>query len=275
MKRSIFIGFDPGEFVAFALARFSLVRHMKRQIPVFGLLLPVMQELGLYNRPTEMYEGQLWDKISEAPMSTEHACSRFLVKELARDGWAMFCDGDVLFRKDVNFLFDQLDPKYAVYCVHHKYAPTSSVKKDGQMQTVYPRKNWSSVFVINCNHPANVALTVEIINKIPGRDLHRFCWLNDDEIGELNPEWNFLVGHTDQQIDPAIVHFTEGLPNVSGYENVQYADEWWRELRMWAIGTWASEIKSSPPASRAAHLRAGNGSLSVMAGAYIGTTTRR
>jgi hypothetical protein len=48
--------------------------------------------------------------------------------------------------------------------------------------------------LFNCDHPSNKKLTVEMINTLPGRDLHRFCWLEDDEIGELDPGWNWLVG---------------------------------------------------------------------------------
>ena len=106
---------------------------------------------------------------------------------------------------------------------------------DGQAQTQYERKNWSSVMVFNVDHPANAQLTPAMVNALPGRDLHRFCWLEDDQIGELAPEWNFLVGHTDPSVEPKIVHFTEGGPWMSGYENVAYADEWrrqlWRELK--------------------------------------------
>jgi hypothetical protein len=32
--------------------------------------------------------------------------------------------------------------------------------------------------VFNCDHPANRALTLDLINTVPGRDLHRFCWLD-------------------------------------------------------------------------------------------------
>lgn len=105
---------------------------------------------------------------------------------------------------------------------------------DGQEQTRYARKNWSSVMLFNLAHTSNQNLTVDLVNSVPGRDLHRFCWLQDDEIGELEPEWNFLVGHTDPSINPKIVHFTEGTPNLPGYENVPFADEWMMERNRWA-----------------------------------------
>jgi hypothetical protein len=108
---------------------------------------------------------------------------------------------------------------------------------DGQKQTQYPRKNQSSVMLINCDHPANKALTIEAINTLPGRDLHRFAWLDDAEIGELPVECNYLVGVSKlpDGVLPKIVHFTRGLPDMAGYENQDYAEEW-RTLMPYAVG---------------------------------------
>jgi len=64
--------------------------------------------------------------------------------------------------------------------------------------------------------------------------LHRFCWLEDEEIGELDPAWNYLVGHTKDVPDPHLVHFTDGVPFMKGYEHCEYADEYRRELELWA-----------------------------------------
>lgn len=235
MDRSIYIGFDPREEVAFGVARRSLLRHLTSPIPVHALVLGHLQARGLYTRPTHRRCGRLIDALSirddyDGSISTEHANARFLVPHLAGSGWAMFMDGDVLVRADVSKLFGTLDPKYAVYCVKHHYIVTSNLKMDAQVQTDYARKNWSSVKVYNCDHPANKALTVPLINALPGRDLHRFCWLDDRDIGELGPEWNWLVGHSNPAIDPKIVHFTDGVPDMTGYENVPFADEWRAEF---------------------------------------------
>jgi lipopolysaccharide biosynthesis glycosyltransferase len=169
--------------------------------------------------------------ISDAPMSTEFAISRFLVPHLAHDGWALFLDADMLALGDLAQLFDAADERFAIMCVKHDYAPTATMKMDGQQQTLYARKNWSSLMLFNCDHPANAALTVEMINTLPGRDLHRFCWLDDSLIGALDPKWNWLVGHSSPEIEPAIVHFTEGGPWFPGFENVPYANAWRTELQ--------------------------------------------
>lgn len=237
--RSVWIGYDPREAAAFAVARYTLNKNCTQQIQVRGLVLDDLMAVGLYKRPTETRinsdgHKQLWDVISEAPMATQFSISRFLVPRLAKQGWAMFEDCDVLHRGNVARLFDLCDPSKAVMCVQHKHDPKKTVKMDGQEQTRYARKNWSSVMIFNCDHEANARLTVEMVNTLPGRDLHAFCWLKDDEIGSLPQEWNWLAGYSDPNIDPKIVHHTDGAPFMPGYENAPYADEWRKALNQWA-----------------------------------------
>jgi len=242
---SFWIGFDIREAAAFAVARES-IRRYNRHLPVCGLVLPELQAAGLYKRPTERKLGKMWDVISDAPMSTEFAISRFLVPTLctmrnsyvSRGDWAIFMDCDVMVRTHPSELRRLLvDDSKAVYCVKHEHVPTGLPKKmDDQIQTSYPRKNWSSVMAFNLAHPANKALDTEMINTFPGRDLHRFCWLKDDEIGELPPEWNYLVGHTElpEDREPKLVHWTDGGPWFEAYRNVEFADEWRDLLDRWA-----------------------------------------
>jgi hypothetical protein len=236
---SIWLGYDQRETTAFAVARYS-IRRFDRYIPIYGLVLDHLRDAGLYTRPTEVIKrgssNQMWDVISSAPMSTEFSISRFLVPYLAETGWALFADCDILVRANISRLFDLARLDKAVMVVKHDYRQGNGMKMDGQLQTIYPRKNWSSVMLFNCDHPSNKKLTVELVNSALGRDLHRFCWLDDNEIGELPPEWNYLVSHSKlSDRSPAIVHFTEGLPDMPGYEMQEYADEW-RELRPYAVG---------------------------------------
>ena len=243
MERSIWIGHEPREAAALAVARHSIKRLLStRHIPVKGLVLSDLRKDGLYTRPTSLRDGRLWDDISDAPMATEFACSRFLVPHLARKyppqtkatRWAVFMDCDMLVRCKITDLFESLNSSYAVMVVKHDHNPTETTKMDGQIQTRYSRKNWSSVCAFNIDHPANDALTVDMVNTLPGRDLHAFCWLKDDEIGELDHGWNYLIGASPPHPDPAIVHFTDGIPLMTGYENCEYADEWRAELDNWA-----------------------------------------
>jgi lipopolysaccharide biosynthesis glycosyltransferase len=216
------------------VARRSVLRHIREPIPVHKLSLADLQDRGLYWRPTFRREGRLIDGLSIRPdydgsISTEHANARFCVPQLANEGWALFCDGDVLYRSDVSEVFRGLDERKAVYCVKHWHEPSETEKMDGQLQTRYPRKNWSSFMIFNCEHVSNMQLA-RIVNERPGRDLHAFCWLEDEEIGALPRKWNHLVGWSDPQIDPAMVHFTSGTPDMPGYENCDYADEWRAEF---------------------------------------------
>ncbi len=240
---SIWIGFDPREAAAFAVARHS-IRQFDRSIPIRGVVLSDVIKKRLYNRKT-LYKDQFkrdnghaanyWDVISNAPMSTEFAISRFLVPHLASTGLALFMDCDVLVRSHIARLFEIAEAgDKAVWCVKHNHVPDVSTKMDGQFQAAYPRKNWSSVMLFDCDHAANKSLTLKMINTVPGRDLHAFCWLKDEDIGELDPEWNYLVEETKINTQPKIVHFTNGWPGLPDYQDVPYADEWRTMLAQWA-----------------------------------------
>lgn len=241
MNEAIYIGWDPREAAAFAVARESCRKLLTRPIPIYGLLLDDLIAMGLYTRPIEYRPSAadkpvMWDVVSDAPMATQHACARFFVPMLAKTGWALFTDGDVMFRGNVARLFEQLDPSKAVYCVQHKHDAQPGIKMDGQVQTAYARKNWTSVIAFNCDHPANKALTLDVLNNTPGRDLHRLFWLADCDIGELDQVWNYLVGHSDPDLSATIAHFTSGVPDMPGYEDQKYADEWRKERADWARG---------------------------------------
>lgn len=239
METSTWVGWDPREADAFAVARLT-AQENGGGLPR-GLVLDRLRARGLYWREHSRKDGILFDGISQAPMSTEFAISRFLVPFVAAPGLALFMDCDMLVRGDLNRLFASVDPAKAVSVVKHRqYYPEEGgpaehgTKMDGQVQTSYPRKNWSSVMVFNVGHPANDRLTVDMVNTLPGRDLHRFCWLEDSEIGQLDPEWNYLLGVNPIQANPGIVHFTLGIPSMEGYENSDYADDWRAALGRWA-----------------------------------------
>jgi hypothetical protein len=98
---------------------------------------------------------------------------------------------------------------------------------DGQIQLHYPRKNWSSLMLFNVQHAAHSRLTPEMLNSVPGRDLHRFCWLADREIGAIPQTWNWLEGTSARtEAPPKAVHFTRGGPWMDNWRMVDYADLW-------------------------------------------------
>lgn len=238
--RSIWIGFDPREAAAFDVARSSARRHCTQPIPIKGLVLSHLQAAGLYTRPTTIKVNgdgrfEMVDELSvradyDGRVSTQHANARFLVPHLAKTGWALFMDGDMLVRTNIARVFDGLDSSRAAYCVKHQHQPSATTKMDGQVQTRYPRKNWTSFIIWNCGHAANRELTLEMINTLPGRDLHGLRWLDDKLIGDLDPRWNHLVNEVPHDPDAKVAHFTCGTPDMPGYEAQPFANEWRTEL---------------------------------------------
>ena len=231
-----YLGYEPREDDGYQVCEFSIHRRTSKPIEVIPIEIEDMRKKGLYDREMEMREGRLWDNISDAPCATGFAITRFLVPILAKhEGWALFCDGsDMMFTEDIWELEQYFDPKYAVICTQHKHeAVDGSIKMDNQIQTAYRRKNWSSVMLFNCAHPSNKALDKNLVNSVPGRDLHGFCWLKDEEIGSLPLEWNYLVmGDSQLCYNKGMkktvknVHFTEGIPSMPNYEKVMFSDDW-------------------------------------------------
>ena len=218
----VFVGYDPREDIAYQVCKHSILRRNNDAI-VTPLIQKDLREQGYYDRPI--------DKLA----STEFTFTRFLVPELCNfNGWAVFMDCDIILQTDISELFAQADDQYAVMCVHHDYTPKEGTKMDGKAQTVYPRKNWSSVMLFNCGHPSNQNLNVELINdtKTTGKYLHRFSWLKDEEIGTLSPEWNWLAGWYKEPEDgkPKLIHYTEGGPWFENYRTCEYHREWKTEL---------------------------------------------
>jgi len=215
---NIYIGYDTREDIAYQVSKFSILQRYKN-VSVIPLKLDDLKEKGLY------WRGE--DKLG----STEFTFSRFLVPELNDyKGWALFCDCDIIFLEDINNLFNLKDDKYAVMCVQHDYTPKEETKMDGKQQTLYPRKNWSSLVLWNCGHPSNRKISKELINnpETTGKYLHRFSWLKDEEIGAIPHYWNWLVGWYKEPNDgsPKAIHYTEGGPWFENYRDCDYHQKW-------------------------------------------------
>lgn len=219
-----FIGYDPREAIAYDVAAYTLFRQSG--IRAERLDETALRTRGLLWRPVDR-RGRMHDIVSNADQSTEFAISRFLVPILVHEGWALFTDCDMVFLEDVRDLRLLADPSKAVMVVQHSHEPADGWKMDGQKQTAYPRKNWSSVVLWNCEHPANRRLTLHDINTRPGRDLHAFYWLADSEIGALPADWNWLVGVQPKPVvHTRIAHFTLGGPFTPGWKGADHDDVW-------------------------------------------------
>lgn len=222
--RKVFVGYTSYQDVVYQVAKHSIER-LSPDVECRPIVQHALRDLGIYTRPH--------DKNG----TTEFSITRFLTPWLAGyKGWVLFCDNDVLALTDVNELFDQADDRYAVMCAKHNHTPQEGVKLDGQKQTIYPRKNWSSVVLWNCGHPKNQQITPELINEVSPLFLHRFLWLESDEIGEFSHEWNWLVDWYKEPQDgtPKFLHYTEGGPYFKNYQDVDYADLWRHEYELYA-----------------------------------------
>lgn len=227
----VFMGWDPREELAYEVAASSMRRHTRVTHSISPVRLGHLNDI--LTRPIEVRDGRMWCPISQAPMATEFAISRFAVPFLKKDGWALFVDCDVLLTAGLEEIFALADPKYALMVVQHPALNAQAeIKMDGQLQTFYRRKNWSSVMLWNCGHPANKELTRERLNTWPGRDLHAFRWLPDELIGALPAAWNHLVDVQPRPPQtPKLLHYTLGGPWFEAYRNCGYAEEWVSELR--------------------------------------------
>jgi hypothetical protein len=103
---------------------------------------------------------------------------------------------------------------------------------DGQKQTIYPRKNWSSMVLWNCGHPSNKVVDQDFVNEteLNGAYMHRFSWLKDEEIGSIDHTWNYLVGVYNDIEKPKLIHYTEGGPWFENYRDCEFHAEWKTEL---------------------------------------------
>ena len=219
---NVYIGYDSREDLAYQVCSHS-IKSKSNSTSIFPLKLRELRKKGIYTR------GE--DKLG----STEFTFSRFLVPVLNDyQGWALFCDCDILFLNPVEELFSLTNDKYAVMCVQHDYTPKGKTKMDGRVQSIYPRKNWSSLVLWNCGHPSNKKVTRDLVNdpETTGKFLHRFSWLEDKEIGNISHEWNWLVGWYSETSDgsPKAIHYTEGGPWFPEYRFCDYHDVWKEKL---------------------------------------------
>lgn len=212
----IFIGYDDNATIAYHVCVNSIIRNTTSLVSITPLSLQHLPYKETHNDGSNTF-----------------IYSRFLVPFINNfNEWAIFIDGDMILKSDITDLFNFNDTSKAVYVVKHSYQSTASIKYLGAKNENYPRKNWSSVIVWNCAHPKHRMLTPEFIQSSTGEYLHRFTWLNDDEIGELPIEWNWLPDEFGSNNQAKLLHFTLGTPCFTGYEKVPMAEEWFYEHKL-------------------------------------------
>ena len=211
---NIFIGYDPREAIAYHVCANSLIRYSSQPLSIIPL--------ALNNLPGYVE--------AHTDGSNQFVYSRFLVPDLMNyEGWAIFMDGDMLTRADIAELWSLRDDSKAVMCVQHDYKTKSHDKYLSAKNIDYPRKNWSSVVLWNCAHPANRAVTPQFVMSSTGSQLHRFTWLEDSQIGQIPKVWNWLPDEFGENQDAKLLHWTLGTPCFHEYACAPMADEWHRE----------------------------------------------
>jgi hypothetical protein len=209
----IFIGCDPRERAATNVLIDSLVQFSSVPLAISPLITPQLESQGIYWREPNPKQ------------STAFSFTRFLVPYLMGfKGWAIFMDCDMLCRADIVELWNQQDDSYSLLCVQHEHLPTQTRKFLGEVQSAYPKKNWSSLMLMNCSRCTS--LTPEYVNSASGLDLHRFHWLSGDhQIGAIHGGWNHLVDVQDAHLADTspLLHWTLGGP-------------WFREQRTMGQG---------------------------------------
>lgn len=221
MTPTVWIGFDGTDYGQ-VLSNEVCYRSIKRWSPnvtVNSLHQAALRRSGMYYR--------LFDRSA----STEFTYTRFLVPNLCDyRGVAIFCDSDFMWRTSVDDIMQYYDPRFAVTCVQHEYAECpSETKMSNIKQEWYPRKNWSSLMIFNCEHKNVKNLSLESVNVKSPAYLHRMTWA--DNVGRIPVEYNYLVGYYPEVQDAKIVHWTDGGPWFKHiWDKVEYAEEWFDYL---------------------------------------------
>jgi lipopolysaccharide biosynthesis glycosyltransferase len=178
----IYMGYDAREAYGSWVFTSSVIHRSSRPVS----FIPLHADLftSFYSRRQSLDETNAFTR------------TRFLIPFLQDfKGWAIFCDGsDMLCRDDIGELWDLRDEYKAVHVVAHDYKTTAKRKYIGTAMEAenrdYPRKNQSSVMLINCKHFAWRQMTPETVEKLTGAELHQFAWIAEDRIGYLPKAWN-------------------------------------------------------------------------------------
>src|SRR5678809_320574 len=224
----LFVGYDHKEAVAYSVFCHSVLARTKAEVAFIPLTGEKVQ--GSSNRFNAV---------------------RFEIAErLGFKGWGIWADGDMLCRADIQELWDLRERDCDVMVVKHEYSTKHPIKFLGQENHDYPRKNWSSLMLVNAGNYPWRKITKDYIAQAKPSHLHRFEFLKDERIGDLPKEWNWLVGEYEHNQQAKLAHFTIGVPCWSKYRDCDYADEWRTELKaMLQFEPWEDSYDDRPMVS--------------------------
>jgi lipopolysaccharide biosynthesis glycosyltransferase len=211
----VFVGYDPREAIAYHTCVNSIIRNSSQPVAIVPVALNLFRE---YSE-------------THTDGSNHFIYTRFLVPYLMDyQGWAIFIDGDMIIRGDIAELWNLKEYSKDAMVVKHDYKTCMTEKYLGSVNEDYPRKNWSSVILWNCNAIRNKILTPEFVQQSTGAFLHRFSWIADERLGELPAEWNWLDVEYEYNPLAKLVHFTLGTPCFHEFaDQGDFSDEWHRE----------------------------------------------
>jgi lipopolysaccharide biosynthesis glycosyltransferase len=210
-KINMVVGFDQREAIAYHTFTQSIMD--KSSLPVSFTPLAINTLKGYHE--------------THAEKSNDFVYSRFLTPYLnAFSGWAIFADGDMICQADIKELWDLRDESRAVLVVKHDYKTKAQKKYLGNINMDYPKKNWSSLILWNCAHPKHKILTPDFISNQTGKFLHRFSWLEDEDIGDIPKDWNWLAIEYPENKNAKLIHYTLGTPCFKEYWDCDMSDIW-------------------------------------------------
>jgi lipopolysaccharide biosynthesis glycosyltransferase len=208
----IFVGYEDRQAIAYEVLKYSLEKHSSSPLDIRPLRLRALEEEIGFKRPHDPLQ------------STEFTYTRFLVPLLCEfKGRALYLDSDMLCLADVTELFDLDLSVFWLRVVKHEHHPTTRIKMGNRIQTDYPRKNWSSLMLLDCERLT--CWSKEMVESQSGRWLHRFEPIPDESIGELPRTWNVLDFHDEST---KLVHYTEGGPWLPECATHPYGALWRR-----------------------------------------------
>lgn len=220
MKKTVIIGVDPFNPEAAKVTYYSVCSHLDEASDIdvkFMNPLDLMRERKYHKETLIDSQGLMFQTSHDKKERIDvlHRKCRFYTPFIAPKGLSLFLTDKLLVRDNIALLFEEYlkgDP-YMISCV--KYGGTKY-------------EYGSDVLLFDTMH-TNLTSVLDI-KRIPSQwvsGINSFAWVNlnkvlrDQEIGELDPKWNWVDKYCNNLVYPnsKIINFTDMA------ENQDYLDE--------------------------------------------------
>lgn len=214
----VYAGYDQREEVGYHVFTSSILERTTIPVSITPLNKRALE--------TELREG-----------TNAFTLSRFLVPYMNNYmGFAVFMDGaDMLVNTDLRRIVERVDMSCAAQVVKHDYSTLHPRKYIGTKMEArnsdYERKNWASMMIMNCEHPAWKSISPDYLATAKILDILQLSFLSDKDIGDLPVEWNWLADEYGENENAKVIHWTAGVPGFPYYSNAPHADLWHRQLK--------------------------------------------